>query len=219
MYNWAKMAFDSELEEQDKRIAFRKLYEKLKRDFKMVRGPIPAFPHWGADKTFDTLTNDCQAISRQSGLTLMALRPGTRESETVFEGLSKLRDLKETRYYPWMPVAKVTHFFNPLLFPIYDKKIIWEVVLNKVFRSDYRQWCKKIGVDPNETNQSANFNRTYTLMAASIMQEADGSFMDFFGQWFKRQVSLCNDEHEVLDEISRYYATAFEFVAIGAAHL
>ena len=166
MYNRAKAAFDSDLDERERRAAFQQIYHDLKSYWQVFRN---ASLYWSADKTFEVLTNDCQAISRQSGLTLMTLLPGTGESEVVFEGLSKLRDLKGTKYYPWMPVAKFTHFFNPFLFPIYDMEIIWKMELNGVFRSDYRQWCRRIGVDPNETNQSAGFNRTYTLMAASIM--------------------------------------------------
>jgi len=216
MYNWAKAAFDSELEERDKRTAFHKVYDTLKGYWQVFRN---ASQYWSADKTFDELTNECHAFSRQSGLTLTALRPDTRESETVFDGLSRLRGLKSTKYYPWMAVAKFTHFFNPFLFPIYDKRFIRDKVLNGVFRTDYRQWCRKIGVDPNETNESAGFNLTYTLMAANVIQEADASFMPHFRQWFSRQVGRCNDEHGVLDEVSRYFATAFEYAAIGAAHL
>jgi hypothetical protein len=42
--------------------------------------------------------------------------------------------------------------------------------------------------------------------------------MEFFGRWFKAQVTRHPDNQHVLDDIHLYSATAFEFVAIGAAH-
>lgn len=48
---------------------------------------------------------------------------------------------------------------------------------------------------------------------------ADSNFLPFFNQWFKTQVAEHLDNERVLDEVHLYSATAFEFVAIGAAHM
>jgi hypothetical protein len=42
--------------------------------------------------------------------------------------------------------------------------------------------------------------------------------MAFFGEWFREQVAGENDERRVLADVTSYYATAFEFVVIGAAY-
>jgi hypothetical protein len=217
MYNWAKAAFDSELEEAKKSIEFGRIYNSLQGYWQVFRNARGG--HWRAHETFEALTEHCAALSRRSGITLMTLHPDSEASQSLFVGLSTLRNLKRTRWYPYMPVAKFTHFFNPSLFPIYDTDVIWNKVLNDQFRCDYRQWCKTLGVNPNGQTELATFNVTYTLMAAHVMQSADGGFMDFFGEWFRQQVTDYNDERHVLSDVSHYYATAFECVAIGAAHL
>ena len=56
-------------------------------------------------------------------------------------------------------------------------------------------------------------------MAADIMREADVNLMKLFGEWFKQQVAGGSNPWRILEDITSYYATAFEFVAIGAAHL
>ena len=166
------------------------------------------------------MTREGQTFSRQSGVTLRTLQPNTASSRSVLAGLTKLRNLKQTRCYPWMPVAKFTHFFNPTLFPIYDMEVIWKKVLYGVFKRDWIQWCEVVRAQPIETDtESARFNLDYTLMAAEIIRNADEGFMPFFSEWFREQVAGEGDDRRVLDDVDSYYATAFEYVAIGAAHV
>lgn len=219
MYNWAKAAFDSDLPDDEKRREFQNIYDNLKSNWQIFRG-VPAGWYWSASKTYEALAHNSPILSRQSGMTLRTLRPDTEEAKGVLADLSKLRNLKQTQYYPWMPVAKFTHFLNPMLFPIYDKTVVWDMVLNDVFRSDYLRWCEEIDVEPLESDtESAQFNLTYTLMAANVIQNADPNFMDNFAKWFKERVTGKDDDQNVLREIDKYYATAFEFVAIGSALL
>lgn len=218
MYNWAKAAFDSNLSPYAQQREFGYIYDNLKGGWKVFRNAQGGY--WTKQETFEALTKECQTVSRQSGLKLTTLIPESPESWSLLADLGKLRNLKRTNWYPWMPVSKFTHFFNPALFPIYDTEVIWNKVLNGVFRRDYRQWCESCGVAPLETDQeSARFNLTYTLMAGDAIRSADAGFMDFFAHWFKEQMSGDDDAYNVLDEIGTYYATAFEFVAIGAAHI
>ena len=39
-----------------------------------------------------------------------------------------------------MPVFKLSHFFNPSLFPIYDTDVIWNKVMDKVFRTEWKMF-------------------------------------------------------------------------------
>ena len=43
--------------------------------------------------------------------------------------------------------------------------------------------------------------------------------MKYFVDWFKSQTANQPDDQNVLYDLPNYYATAFEFVAIGAAEL
>lgn len=215
MYNWAKVAFESNQPEGKKRSDFRNIYNNLKnywKVFRNVKGPI-----WSADQAYEAMTRNCKLSSRQSGLTLMNLQIGTQEAGQVLACLDQLRDLKPQSYYPWVAVAKFTHFYNPMLFPIYDIAIVWKIVLNSVFKEDYRHWCGKHGLYWND--QTVRFNLNYTNFAADLIRESDKSFIPYFVDWFEQQVIGEPDDQGILDEIDNYYATAFEFVAIGASYL
>jgi hypothetical protein len=48
-----------------------------------------------------------------------------------------------------------------------------------------------------------------------IRNSYDG-MMDDFADWF---IAAAGDGEELRDELKTYYATAFEFIVIGAAHL
>jgi hypothetical protein len=149
----------------------------------------------------------------------MTLKPDSEQSKAVFAVLMSLRDLKRTQGFPCMPVAKFTHFFNPRLFPIYDYEVVWKKILDGAFRVGYRRWCTAIGRNAKTDIDSARLNLNYTLMAGDMIRMADQGFMNFFSQWFRQQVAGENDDYRVLDDMKSYYATAFEFVSIGAAHL
>src|SRR5438105_4125679 len=124
-----------------------------------------------------------------------------------------------------MVTSKFLHFFNPMLFPIYDDAIIWQKVcweesktkVRAAFRSDYEEFCLKHGFVPKD--MTAKFNLNYTLWASELVRNADKHFMNEFATWFQQQVSDRQDKYGLLDEINQYYAIAFEFTAIGAACL
>ncbi len=215
MYNWAKVAFDPSLHERKRREAFYMIYDNLKRYWKIFRNARAGY--WSADETFDALSKSCKDCTRQDPLTLITLQYPSYESEKILVALDKLRDLKPAREYPWMPVAKFTHFFNPKLFPIYDYEVIWKKVMNGVFRKNYRDWCYSHNLNPNGPGE--RFNLYYMLWAGHILRWADTDFMVYFGDWFKSQIGNQPDFQNVLDDLHYYYATAFEFVAIGAAEL
>src|SRR5207247_3134449 len=130
-----------DLSDNEKRKAFNKIYENFRRYWQVFRAARGGC--WSADETFDALTRDCRIFSRQSGVNLLTLQPDSEQSRSVLAGLALLRDLKRTQGYPCMPVAKFTHFFNPMLFPIYDSEVIWQKVLHGVQRQLPRMVCRK----------------------------------------------------------------------------
>lgn len=67
-------------------------------------------------------------------------------------------------------------------------------------------------------NQS-QFNLNYTWWAGGLIQGADPGLMATFAIWFRGQVGKELGSATVLADLERYYATAFELIAIGAAAL
>jgi len=215
MYNWAKAAFESSLPESKKRESFHAVYENLRRYWQVFRNARAGY--WSADETFDGLNNACKACSRQRPLTLISLQYPSQECEEVLLALDKLRNLKPVRDYPWMPVAKFTHFFNPKLFPVYDTQVIWQKVMNGAFRMDYRIWCNSQNFNPNGPGKL--FYLYYMLWAGDIIRQADIAFMGYFSEWFQKQVGNQPDSYHIKNDMRNYYSIAFEYVAIGAAEL
>jgi hypothetical protein len=144
----------------------------------------------------------------------MTVKPNTQASKDIHECLKRLNDLKSNKDYPQMAASKFLHFFNPTLFPIYDGKVIENQVL-RVFLDDYFAWVEKEGW-LRERDFQETFNLKYTLWAGSLIQHAHPNLMVCFQDWFKREVQGAEDPHNILDRMDTYYATAFEFVAIGA---
>lgn len=158
LYCSAKIAFDSEASEAEKQQAFHHIYDSLRSGWQVFR-PKTNGECWSSDQIYDALTNECQSCSRQSGLTLVSLTE--QASRTSIEHcLTSLGKIKPTiRYpavYPWMAVAKFSHFFNPHLFPIYDTAFIWDKVANGAFKPDYTDFCRRRGFKPTES--TAHFN-------------------------------------------------------------
>lgn len=215
MYNLSKIAFNSNKPERTKRMQYNEIYESLRINWHVFLGTENRV--WTADQVFYAFSNACSSWSQQTGFNILDIRINSRKAESVLVCLENLRDLKSQKNYPWVAVAKFCHFYNPMLFPIYDIALIWNVVLQKAFKVDYREWCSENGCYWNE--QSARFNLNYICFAADVMRQADDNFMDYFGEWFRSKAAACEDENGVLNEIDGYYATAFEFIPIGASYL
>jgi hypothetical protein len=219
LYRSAKTAFDSDAPEAAKRESFRHIYESLRSGWQVFR-PKDSAECWGSEQIYAVLTNECQPCARQSSLTLATLTE--RESQANIEQcLRSLGRMKPTKHYPavypWMAVAKFSHFFNPRLFPIYDTAFMWEKVANGAFKTDYVEFCRRRGFQPRE--DTARFNLQYTLWAAETIRDADEGCMTTFAEWFASQVKGHRDTGDILADIKTYYAAAFEMIAIGAAHL
>ena len=210
LYRHADTAFGYDQPEYERRQAFYAIYNSLKSYWKVFR---KAQNYWDADTTFSAL--DTLRLSRRdSGTDLISLSAGTHSAGILRELLS-LRDLKKNQSYPYMAVSKFLHFANPGLYPIFDTDAIWNTVCNGVFKPDYCNFCSHHQLKPSET--SGRFNLNYTLWASELLQGADPKFMAVFTEWMMRRIPHAKKSDDLAIKLPSYYATAFEFVAIGAA--
>ncbi len=209
LYEHAQEAFDLELPLERRQAAFVKVYNGLDRNFGVFRNSTGG--HWDVDRIFKGLTEDCKPVGRGSGRTLALLRNDAKDLYALEDSIHDLAGIKKISEYPHMPASKFLHFYNPKLFPIYDRQVIWEQVLCGPFKSEWQGVCRRMGIIFAE--RSGKFNISYTRWAAENIQKADPSFMPYFAAWFCKEAQIGAD---TLPGLESYYATAFEFVAIGA---
>jgi hypothetical protein len=170
-----------------------------------------------ASTVFSVLTNGCQSCSRSSGVTLTSLAEKSNQ-QAVVDCLKSMRGLKRLRSgtFPIMAVSKTLHFFNPRLFTIYDNHIVLKKVY-RVFRTDWDSCYDKIGADVND--DWIKFYLAYLLWGGSMIRSAYPTLMENFAAWFIETVSKQRNAEDFRDELRVSYATAFEFIIIGAAYL
>ena len=209
LYAYAQDAFDPRLPAEQRRISFSQLYNDLARNFGVFRNSTGG--HWDADQIFSALTEACKPVGRHNGRTLAGLGSSAADLCALDDAIDDLAGIKKIGEYPHMPASKFLHFYNPKLFPIYDKQVIWEQVLCGPFKSEWQSVCRRMGIVFRET--SGRFNISYTRWAAEAIQNAAPGLMPYFADWFREEAG---NEAETLSDLESYYATAFEFVAIGA---
>lgn len=213
LYRHSVTAFASTADESTKRSRHETVFGHLRSWWGVGRNGTL----WNAATAFDVLTNRCQACSRGNGLDLTTL--GDRPSQQdVLACLSAMRGLKRlsSGKYPVMAVSKNLHFFNPSLFVIYDN----DVVLKKVyrgFRKDWNSFYDGITADPGD--ECIRFYLAYLLWASHMIRNAHPALMEDFAAWFIETVSEEESAENFRDELRMSYATAFEFIVIGAASL
>ena len=122
---------------------------------------------------------------------------------------------------PWVEIpttcaSRFLHFYNPKLFPNVDNALTNQQVL-QVFGPEFDKYCADTGIA--EWDYETSFYGQYMLWAGKHIQMADPEFFADFETWFKAQVEGEEDPNGVLEEITKYHAAAFEFVAVGAAKL
>jgi hypothetical protein len=210
LYESGIAAFASDQSEAERQVAFESIYNNLQSYWQVFRG---AKSKWNMEKTFGVL-DECRDIHRKSGLTLSNLDDSSL-AQRVMPCLERLTDLKVKFKggYPYMPVSKFLHFLNPDLFPIYDTAVVWNKVFG-AFEKDYLDLCTKEKLEPWADGAERYGN--YMLWAADLVRQ-DRDFIKCFSDWFRAQAN--GRTSEMGDNAGCYSgaATAFEFVAIGAA--
>src|SRR5262245_61035263 len=213
LYRQAAIAFDDDAEDGLRRSTHEGIFEHLRRWYGVGRnGRL-----WDASTAFDALIS-CQRASRGGSLTLLGLDDEGNQ-QAVIGCLERMRELKQIRSgaYPIMAVSKNLHFFNPKLFVIYDNDIVLKKVY-RVFREDWNA-CYD-GIIVRIPDDGITFYLAYLLWAGRMISSAYGSFMGDFADWFIAAVeNERNDAASYRGELQSYFAAAFEFVVIGAAHL
>jgi hypothetical protein len=213
VYRRAIIAFAADADEPTKKSSHATVFGHLRRWYGVGRNGML----WDSATVLSVLTNECQPCSRSNGVTLRSLE-STPNQQAVVECLDRMRDLKRlrTRTFPIMAVAKTLHFFNPRLFAIYDNDIVLKKVY-RVFKSDWDSCYDKIGADV--TDEGIEFYLAYLLWGGSMIRSAHPTLMEDFADWFIQSVSEERNAEDFRDELRSYYATAFEFIIIGAAYL
>jgi hypothetical protein len=214
LYRHAAIAFSGTGDESARRSRHETLFGHLRSWWGVGRNGLL----WDAAKVFDVLTNECQAGSRSNGLRLTALENRSNQ-QAVVQCLKNIRGLKQLRsgQYPIMAVSKNLHFFNPRLFVIYDNDIVLKKVY-RVFGEDWNSCYDRISV--NTDDKGIAFYLAYLLWGGQVTGNAYPTFMDEFAGWFIAAVRSEGEDAEAYrNELRSFFATAFEFVVIGATYL
>jgi hypothetical protein len=88
--------------------------------------------------------------------------------------------------FPIMPVSKFLYFYNPALFPIYDEKVIWGVVLEKRFNRDFRIFHEVKRLDYKK-GYKPGWIANYMAYASWLLSTAHPRFMEVFAEWLGPQ--------------------------------
>lgn len=182
--------------------AFGSIYGALRSYWQVFRPKSEGC--WTAEKVFEVLTSECSAAALCNEVCLF-----TAEPKLVRHCAVALKGIKPSQEFPTMAVSKFLHFFNPMLFPIYDRAVIGGQVLVR-FRNDYDTFCSQESLDRNA--DGARFLSNYYQWAASIMRPHRDEVMRVFRSWAEDHLTRAGPP--IIDKL---YARAFEAIAIGAA--
>jgi len=214
LYQYAKDAFDPKVKKRNGKVRFATVYENLRRRWQVFR---PTTTHWSMEQVYTCLMEKCGSCSRSGGLTLknnLLEQSGISALSRHLKTMENIKVLKRNTY-PTMPVAKFSHFFNPMLFPVYDTKYVYRKVLLEVFKKDWDEFnpLPSLTLPGKEGIYDALW---WILWGSEMIHRSHPHLMERFAAWFLK----CQDAgDELREEVRTYYATAFEFIAIGAAEL
>lgn len=207
LYEHARTAFESVASDGERQQAFDYVYTKLRGYWQVFRN---AESYWSPQEIYARLPQAAASFCRLSGRTLSSDLDG--ECREIVAAVAQLRELKQLRSgeFSEMAASKFLHFFNPSLFPIYDLEFVWRKVFRS-FRQDYRDFRTQQGWTHDAVG--AEFYARYILWGSHVMRSSPPDFMPRFSEWFRHKGAGRGLP------IERYYATAFEMVAVGAALL
>jgi hypothetical protein len=219
LYELANTAFDESSHPDVASAAFHDLYETVRK--------WPAV-QWGgrlapSNEVFRVLNDSQNRVFRDPSSDLANFTINSLAASKLARALPSLEFVKQSTRYPWMPVSKVLHFINPALFPIWDWDVLWYKVMwrekriDAPFNKEYKAFCQDNGLDAEE--DGAIFLCNYSAWAAHYIQIGDGKFMEWFAEWMDSNFSKDIQKYNMEQRLDKLYATAFEFVAIGAAYL
>jgi hypothetical protein len=171
-----------------------------------------------ANEVFDILIQYGSPFLFDAGVSLANLTYPSPSTSRLITFLPKLRFLKSTKYYPWMFVSKILHFANPSLFPMWDQEVIQGKVMggkSAAFHCEYKTFCRDHWFSVWENRP--DFNLYYTLWSTDYINQSHPELMDWFLDWMNVHFSSDIENYGLAPILCGYYATAFEFIVIGAA--
>jgi hypothetical protein len=218
LYNSGKRAFDLPGQLEDRKKAFANIYDSLNTFGSSGWNTFRGAEHfWKADQIFDALETSFEPFSRRAGTRLSTL--DSSDYNKLWEALQTLRSIKEVKD-PTMAMSKFLHFFNPMLFPMWDTAIIYHKVVGPhgIFNREYKSFVSTLPTWVRELDRDSDYYLRYVAWASSIVLSGPPSpVMSSFADWVREQASSHPENGDVVMELDRYEATAFEFAVIGAA--
>ncbi len=222
LYDLAKTAFDRTTSPSVAFSAFHSMYETVRLWPGVQRGGGGTLAP--SDEVYRSLTDEGSVLLREPSIHLANFIIHSSASDGVESILPSLKFIKRSQSYPWMPVSKILHFVNPTLFPIWDWGVVWNQVMwggssagDAPFCKEYQAFCADNNLLAKENG--ARFLCNYCAWGARYIQLGGSPFMDWFADWIGHNFPDDVVKYNVDQHIATLYATAFEFVAIGAAYL
>jgi hypothetical protein len=215
LYEASKVAFDPLSARPLALWEFEKIYHELSGiDWQVFRSSNPNATHWDSRQTFNFISGEFKDFSWRAPVNLKNFR--TIDTGQLESALKRMEGIKSNKDYPLMTVSKFLHFFNPALFPIYDTKVIRERVFSR-FLPDFKEFClnNAISYELANAGTTATFMLHYMNWASNLLAYAHENFMNVFVEWLDKQPGT--DLSRRSFDVKTLYATAFEFIAIGAA--
>ncbi len=219
LYRLAKQVFESADANEKKKENFKTIYDDLKANYNVFLDTSrERAKHWHWERVFQTFTTECLPCARPSRITLMSDLENPSNLVPLMDHLKRLVGIKEKNAYPIMVVSKFSHFFNPSLFPIYDTKVIENMVMEGQFIEDWTSFrlASSVGTDETSSFPGLWYALHYILWASHMIRNSGRNLMGTFADWFTKQVGNDHGVEDMRLDLSGYYATAFEFIAIGA---
>jgi hypothetical protein len=218
LYEASQCAFDPSLSADEALRYFEKIYNELKGPgWQVFRSSRSGASRWSPQQVFETIKREFPEYSWGGSVNLSNFQQ-SGESQHLESSLAKMQGIKQKQGYPHMAVSKFLHFYNPSLFPIYDRKVIWEKVFSR-FKDDFRDFCQNESIPYAEAinDDTAAFLLYYMRWAGSLLSAAHGTFMQTFVEWLEMQPGIELRQRQF--DAATLYATAFEFTVIGAEAL
>ena len=214
LYDASHHAFDPVVPLGDALKWFRQIYDDLLRPAPAGGWGIArnaAGPLWSAEKTFLTMKSEFSKFAWGGPVALLNFQNGSTQA-ALLSSLEKMRSFKPVANWPVMAVSKVLHFYNPELFPIYDNEVIWNKVLKR-FRHEFKTFCY-VSSPPYDVGDTPTFYRNYIRWGAALLKSGYPRFMETFAEWLAKQPGADLTKRHF--DASRLFATAYEFMIIGA---
>jgi hypothetical protein len=213
LYEHFRAAFADESSDAIAFGAFTRIYNELKRGFRVFRSSAQVI-FWPPRKLYDTLKAEFADCAWGGPLSLPTYSTSQAHAAMMLK-LKAMEGLKSNKGYPAMAVSKFLHFYNPSLFPIYDLAVMKDKVFTR-FKSDYTAFCKSALLNPRASDSALLGN--YLCWAGSLISGTHDAFMPAFVDWLAVEMPPRKFALLGRNTLQKLYATAFEITAIGAAH-